>query len=264
MAYYKPRLPSTSVTGAWSTDTNPEFQEKLLAAVASLDMSLNDSQAKQLRKIVEDYASYWQAEQASEPVDDARKFSLRLRKAASAFQVALNQYQPSRGWVSGGRKELDRLIEEFLAKKFELRRVGAATSPPNIDPYELEPRISVIADLVGEFVAGCDYADTALKGYEGQKFFKPGEAWDDFIYALAKYYRDELRGDLHASKRGRASKFPRFAFAVQCTLPERFWLHSEDTSKDPPDEGDPPQAFSHAIDKVLRRHNLRQSSKGLR
>ena len=62
-----------------------------MAAVASLDMSLNDSQAKQLRKIVEDYASYWQAEQASEPVDDARKFSLRLRKAASAFQVEIDK-----------------------------------------------------------------------------------------------------------------------------------------------------------------------------
>jgi len=260
MTYYKSRLPSSSVNAAWSTDTITEFQDKLLAAVASQEISLGDSQGRELRKIVNDYVFSWQDEQSSETVDDGRESLRRLRKSALAFQIELNQYQPL-----AGRNEVDRLIERFLAEKnFELRRVGAITSPPNMRPYDLEPRISVIADLVGEFVAACDHADAELDTYKGRKFFRPGEAWDDFICALAKYYQGELRGDVHASKRGKASAFPRFAFTIQCTLPKRFWNHSEDSAKDPPADGDPPQAFSHAVDKVLRQHNLRRPSKGPR
>lgn len=257
MTYYKSRLPASNVNPAWSTDT--EFQDKLLAAVASQGISLDDGQGRELRKIVDEYVFSWQDEQSTETVDAGREILGRLRNSAREFQNVLNE-----DGFSVRRSEVNDLIEKFLAERnnFELRRVSAG--PPDIDPCALQPRISVIADLLGDFVAGCDYADAALKGYEGKRFFRPGEAWDDFMCALAKYYQGELRRNVHASKRGKASAFPRFAFAIQCTLPKRFWNHSEDSAKDPPAEGDPPQAFSHAVDKVLRQHNLRRPSKGPR
>jgi len=256
MTYYKSRLPASNVIPAWSTDAIPEFQDKLLAAVASQSIALMTVRGESYRRSLIGTSFLGRTSNQRRqltPPEESWAVCETLRASLLNEDV----------W-SVRRSEVDGLIEKFLAKQnnFELRRVGAG--PPDIDPCALQPRISVIADLLGDFVAGRDYADAAFDAYKGRKFFRPGGAWDDFICALAKYYQGELRGDVHASKRGKASAFPRFAFAIQCTLPKRFWNHSEDSAKDPPAEGDPPQAFSHAVDKVLRQHNLRRPSKGPR
>jgi hypothetical protein len=61
------KLPSSSVTDAWSTDTIPDFQERLLAAAVSCRRRLDEGQAERLREIVDNYVFSLQDEKSSLP-----------------------------------------------------------------------------------------------------------------------------------------------------------------------------------------------------
>ena len=146
MPRYSDNLPSSTVVGAWSTDT--DFPEQLLAVTASLGMRLDEDQAHKLREIVDAYVSSAQAEKNAVKVADARNAVDALEKQAQAFQAALN------GGPISVRNEIDPFIELYLAyrNRFELRRVGDPGDPPEIAPGLLGPRLSIIAELVGELV----------------------------------------------------------------------------------------------------------------
>src|SRR5262249_8135957 len=114
------KLPSSSSTAPWLTDTIPDFPEQLLAAAASCGMRPDEGQAKRLRQIVDNYVFSRHAEGNAAKIREAKNVVDALKKQFEAFQAALNAGPPS------VRNEIDAHIEDYLAKRnrFELRRVG--------------------------------------------------------------------------------------------------------------------------------------------
>src|SRR5262245_33163214 len=198
------KLPSATATGLWSIDMDPEFQRKL-KRVARPHAGL--------RKILSDYVFAAQAEKSAAKVADAKKVADALKKRFEAFAAALN------AGPLPVRNEIDAHIEDCLAQRnrFELRRVGDPRDPSEITSGL---RLSVIADLAGELVVACEYARQRLTEHEGQDYYRPGQAWGDFISALAGWWKTMTGTRATASKgRYKQSPFVVFAFLVQRLLP---------------------------------------------
>ena len=244
MPRYSDNLPSSTVVGAWTTDTISDFQEQLLAVTASLGMRLDEDQAHKLREIVDAYVFSAQDENNAVKVADARNAVDALQKHAQAFQAALN------GGPISVRNEIDLFIEHYLAdrNRFELRRVGDPRDPPEIAPGLHGPRLTVLADLAGELVAACEYARGRLTEHKGQDYYRPGQSWGDFINALAGWWEAMTGKRATASKsHTKQSPFVVFAFSIQRLLPPTFQQHMGGKPAD-----FPPNAFGEAVADVLR------------
>jgi len=218
-----------------------------LAATASHGMRVKKDKAQKLREIVDAYVFSLQDESNAPKINDARNAVDALKKQFEAFQAALNGGPPS------VRNEINALLEDYLAtrNRFELRRVG---EPQNRSEMGLRgPKLPVIAELAGELVVACEYARGKLTEHEGRDYYRTGEAWDDFISALAGWWEAQTGKRATASKgHHKQSPFVRFAFSVQCLLPNgdppMFRQHmGSSTSVDYP-----PPSFGEAVADVLR------------
>ena len=243
MPRYSDNLPTSTVVGAWSTDT--DFPEQLLAVTASLGMRLDEDQAHKLREIVDAYVFSAQDENNAVKVADARNAVDALQKQAQAFQAALNA-----GPISV-RNEIDPFIEDYLAdrNRFEVGRVGHLQNPLEI-ASGLPVRLTVLADLAGELVVACEYARGRLTEHEGQDYYRPGQSWGDFIKALAGWWEAMTGKRATASKSHiKQSPFVVFAFSIQRLLPPTPTFQQHMGGK-PVDF--PPNAFGEAVADVLR------------
>jgi len=211
-------------------------------------MRVKKDKAQKLREIVDAYVFSLQDESNAPKISEAKNVVDALKKQFEAFQAALNAEPLS------VRNEIDEHIEDYLAKRnrFELRRVG---EPQNRSEIGLRgPRLSVIAELAGELVVACEYARAKLTEHEGRDYYRLGEAWGDFIRALAGCWEATTGKRATASKsrksRRKQSPFVVFAFSIQRLLPAMFRQHLG--GKKSVDYPHPPASFGEAVANELR------------
>jgi hypothetical protein len=212
MARWSARLPDAGVTGAWSLDhlsDPPAFWHAVTeTTLHHLDLGAADVAAQErsigaVTAAIESYVRDAEDEASAVPVGNAREHVAELRRAASALAQALDAPR------SPAVVRAETLIEEMA-------------------DHDRALSFHVLGESAHAFVAACDRALTRLDALGKERHFAPGEAWVQFIAALADAFEAATGGAATASKgpaADRPSRFVHFAHAIQSLLPARFWRH---------------------------------------
>jgi len=231
MARWSPKLPTASVTNAWSLDDLTDPPGFWLAVEAATAHHLGSAGAwvpEAVAAAIESYVRDAEDEAAAVPVGDARAHVADLRRAAAAFAQALHPQRTS------AVAQAETLIEEMA-------------------DHDAAVSFRILLDSAHAFVAACDRALARLGALAKSRHFAPGEAWERFIAALADAFEAAIGRPATAAKdrdAARVSPFVQFAHAIQVLLPRQFWRHPAATARSPA-ASEPGVAFAQAVARAL-------------
>jgi hypothetical protein len=234
MARWSAKLPDAGVMAAWSFDDLPDPAAfwRAVATVTAQHLATEGTETQErvagaVAAAIEDYVRDAQDEAAAVPLGRARERVAELRRSAAAFAQALGAPR------SAATAPAESLIEEMADD----------SAPP----------FGALFASTNAFVAACDRALARLDALGRERHFAPGEAWDLFVAALAGVFEQATGRPATAAKDpkvAQASRFVRFAHAIQMSLPPRFWRHPVATAKSPATPA-PGVTFNEAVAKAL-------------
>lgn len=234
MARWSAKLPTASVIASWSLDDLPDppgFWRAVAATAADHlappDTAAEDGIVRAVATAIENYVRDAEDEAAAVPVARTKQRVAELRRSALAFVQALGAPRAE------GATQAESLIEEMAD--------------------ESTPSFGALFAAANAFVVACNRALGRLDELAGERHFAPGEAWDRFVAALADAFEQATGRPATAAKDlsvARASRFVRFAHAIQTLLPRRLWRHPVATAKSRA-RPEPSATFNHAVAEAL-------------